>query len=170
MSRVTFAFGAVVALSGLAAGPPRPQAPASVEWRTFSGSWSAVGRRQTLPTGGERPAAVINLSGAVVLITGEGLSRGFRGEAIGFDDGGKIVVGRATWTDDHGDQVFSALEGDPVQTGRRIRGTFTGGTGRYAGLTGDYTLSWQYVVAEAAVIQGRAVDLQGRFRIGREAP
>ena len=50
-------------------------------------------------------------------------------------------------------------------TGRRLAGTITGGTGRYAGITGEYSLEWQYVVeGEQGAIQGRAVGLSGRFR------
>ena len=49
----------------------------------------------------------------------------------------------------------------------RIMGTFLGGTGRYAGVTGGYEFSWQYVVeAEDGTIQGRATGLKGRFRVG----
>ncbi len=48
-------------------------------------------------------------------------------------------------------------------------GTITGGTGRYAGLEGEYSFTWQYVIARedgAGVIQGRAADLSGRVRRG----
>jgi hypothetical protein len=51
-------------------------------------------------------------------------------------------------------------------------GTITGGTGRYAGLDGEYAFTWQYVVAPAdgaGVIQGRAADLSGRVRRGDAA-
>ena len=100
-----------------------------------------------------------------------GLSRGFRGEAIAFDDGRSTNVGRAVWTDARGDRVFSELKGEPIQTGRRVAGTITGGTGRYAGVTGDYELTWQYVVqSEDESVNGRASDLRGRFRIGEARP
>jgi hypothetical protein len=76
-----------------------------------------------------------------------------------------LSVGRAVWTDGRGDRIFSELKGEPLQTGRRISGTITGGTGRYAGVTGDYELTWQYVIStEGEIVQGRATDLRGRFR------
>ena len=56
-------------------------------WRSFSGSWSASGRRDTLPTENNGVAALVRLSGAVVIAAGSGLTSGFRGEAIGFNDG-----------------------------------------------------------------------------------
>ena len=100
---------------------------------------------------------------------GEGLSRGFLSQAIGFDDGQGLSVGRSVWTDEHGDRLFSRLEGESLRTGKRFVGTITGGTGRYLGLEGDYSFTWQYVVAgedAAGVIQGRAVDLSGRVHRG----
>ncbi len=167
MNRIAFALTVSLALAfagatlaGQAQGPP----PAD-GWRTFEGTWSATGERQTLPTEGAKPAAVVRLSGAVVLTGGSGLSRGFRGEAIGFDDGRSVGVGRSVWTDERGDRIFIELKGEAFQTGRRIAGTITGGTGRYAGITGDLSFTWQYVVqADAGEIQGRAVGLKGRFR------
>jgi hypothetical protein len=57
------------------------------------------------------------------------------------------------------------LKGEPLETGRRIEGTIAGGTGRYGSLIGDFELTWQYVVAgEGGAVQGRSVDLRGRFR------
>lgn len=150
----------------------RAQAPAADGSRAFQGTWTATGQLQTLPTETGRPAAVVRLSGTVTL-SGDttGLSRGFRGEAIAFDDGRSTNVGRAVWTDARGDRIFSELKGEPVQTGRRIAGTITGGTGRYAGVTGEYELTWQYVVqSEDETVNGRATDLRGRFRIGETRP
>ena|SRR5436190_4549862 len=133
--------------------------------RTFQGSWSAVGRRHTLPTDRGGTAAVVQLSGSVVLTDGAGATFGFQGKAIGFDDGDGLSVGRAVWTDAHGDQVFSTVQGEPLQTGRRIIGTIAGGTGAYTGVAGDYALTWQYVVNGGDdIVQGRSVDLNGRFR------
>jgi hypothetical protein len=101
-----------------------------------------------------------------VLANGD-LGIGLLGEAIAFDDGQKLSIGRAVWTDPRGDHVFSELKGEPVATGRRIIGTITGGTGRYAGVTGDYSLTWQYVAQDVDDgVQGRAVDLRGRLRKG----
>ena len=140
-------------------------------WRTFEGSWSATGRRESVPIEGEGAAAIVHVSGALVLALGDGLSRGFQADVIAFHDGVASSVGRAVWTDERGDRVFSTLEGEALETGRRIRGTITGGTGRYEGLSGEYTLSWQYVVrAEDGAIQGRSADLKGRYRVRGSAP
>ena len=159
------ALAACAAGSGACQGQPAPAAGDG--WRSFSGRWSATGERHSLPTGGERPASVLRLSGTITIEAG-GLGRGFLGEAVGFDDGREASHGRAVWTDDQGDRIFSTLTGGPVSTSRRVTGTITGGTGRYAGVSGDYQFTWQFVTdAGDGVVQGRTTDLAGRVRGGR---
>ncbi len=166
-ARVIVRAFAPLALLALARQVTAQTPPADAGWRPFEGEWSAAGTRQTLPTEGGRTAAIVQASGSVVLTSGDGLSRGFRGEAIFFWDGASLGVGRCVWTDDRGDRIFSALKGEAPETGRRITGTITGGTGRYAGITGEFSFPWQYVVqAEDGAIQGRTVSLKGRFRPG----
>jgi hypothetical protein len=145
----------------------RQQPGAADDWRTFEATWSAAGERHALPADEGSIAVIVRLSGALVLRTGDGLSRGFRAQAIAFDDGRGAGVGRAVWTDDRGDQVFSDLTGQPAQTRRRVSGSITGGTGRYAGLTGSYTFTWDFIApADEGRIQARAVAVTGRFRPG----
>ena len=168
MIRTAAGILAVVSLAtavGAGVAPAAQEAPAAEGWRTFTGTWSARGQRQTIPTEGGRAAGVVHLSGAIVLAKGTELGAGILAEAIAFDDGRSLSVGRAVWTDARGDRVFSELKGEPVATGRRIQGTITGGTGRYAGVVGDYELTWQYVARDDDdAVQGRAVDLRGRIR------
>jgi hypothetical protein len=164
-TRAALAAGSLaLALAGFVPAAADEGAP-SADWRAFEGNWSVSGRRYTVPVESGMSAAVVEVSGAVVLTSGEGLSRGFRGEAVGFDDGQGVSLGRAVWTDEHGDRLFSRLKGEPLETGRRIVGTITGGTGRYAGLEGEYSFTWKYVLsAEDGAIQGRAARLEGRVR------
>ncbi len=164
--RAALAAGSLaLALVGLVPPAAGQEAPPAEGWRAFEGSWSVSGRRQVVAIEGGAVAAIVEISGAVVLTKGEGLGRGFRGEAIGFDDGQGVSVGRCVWTDANGDRLFSRLKGEPLQTGKRVVGTITGGTGRYAGLEGEYSLVWQYVVpSEDGLIQGRGVRLEGRVR------
>ena len=143
----------------------RGQAKPAEGWRTFAGSWSARGRRQTLPDRRRPRRRRSSTCPARSCSRRRELGGGLLGEAIAFDDGQDLSVGRAVWTDARGDRVFSELRGEPVATGRRVVGTITGGTGRYAGVIGDYALTWQYVAPDDDdVVQGRAVDLRGRFR------
>ena len=162
MIRPTAVLLVTLSMTPAGAMAPMLQVPAD-GWRTFTGSWSASGQRQTIPAEGGRTAGIVHLSGAIVFANGD-LGGGLLGEAIAFDDGQNLSVGRAVWTDRRGDRVFSEIKGEPVATGRRVLGTITGGTGRYTGVVGDYKLTWQYVAREDDTVHGRAVDLRGRVR------
>jgi hypothetical protein len=75
------------------------------------------------------------------------------------------MVGRAVWTDERGDQVFSELRGETTATGNRLFGTFFGGSGRYAGATGTYEFSWRFLLeAEDGTVQGQSTGLKGQVR------
>ena len=93
-------------------------------------------------------------------------SVGFRSEAIVFNDTTTGMVGRAVWTDEQGEQVYSELQGEGTASNNKIVGTFSGGTGRYAGATGTYDFSWRFLLAdEEGNIQGQSVGLKGRVRV-----
>jgi hypothetical protein len=146
---------------------PVPGSPSTGEWRTFEGTWSASGTRQTLNLGTNHSASIFDLTGSLLLIGDQGLGVGFRAQALGFTDSPAGMQGRSVWTDERGDRVYSELRGEFVATGNRITGTFLGGTGRFAGVTGDYSFQWQYVLeSEDGAVSGRAVDFKGRARFG----
>ena len=144
-----------------------PRALPAGEWREFEGSWTAAGTRETLQLGPDHQAGIYHLTGSLLLTGPQRPAVGFRAEAIGFSDTRAGMEGRCVWTDERGDKVFSELTGEFVGNGNRIVGTFVGGTGRYAGVTGEYTFRWQYVVdAGDGAVSGRVVGLTGRARFG----
>jgi hypothetical protein len=146
------------------------KAPLTGEWHTFEGTWNAAGTRRTLRLGPDDRAAIFELTGTVLLTGAQRPSVGFRAQAIGFSDHRAGMQGRCVWTDERGDMVYSELKGQEVGSGNRIVGTFVSGTGRYAGVTGDYAFQWQYVVdAEDGAVSGRVVDFKGRARLGQAA-
>jgi len=66
--------------------------------------------------------------------------------------------------------VYSELRGEGTAAKNRIAGTILSGTGRYAGVTGSYEFSWQWVMqGEEGAVHGRAVDLRGRVQSGPAA-
>ena len=137
------------------------------EWLEFEGSWNGVGSRHTIALGEARVGSIVDLKGTMLLAGPDRPGVGFQSEVIGLTDSATGFQGRSVWTDEHGDQVFSELQGDGTATKNRIRGTILSGTGRYAGATGSYEFSWQWVMeGEGEAIQGRAVDLKGRVRPG----
>ena len=147
---------------------PQKSLPTTGEWREFEGSWNAAGSRQTIPLGADRRSSIIDLRGSMLLAGPGRPGTGFHAELIALVDSATGLLGRSVWTDEHGDQVFSELKGEGTAAQNRISGTILGGTGRYAGATGSYDFSWQFVIeAEDGSIQGRAVGLKGRVRPGQ---
>ena len=158
-----------LALATTACGPttePAQSVATPGEWREFEGTWSATGTRRMIPLGGERKGSIVHLEGTM-LLSGTGRPGvGFRAEVIALGDTQTGLVGRGVWTDERGDQVFSEIKGEGTATQNHIEGTLLGGTGRYAGVTGGYEFSWQFVIeSEDGSIQGRATGLKGRFRL-----
>jgi hypothetical protein len=148
--------------------PPESAVEAAGEWREFQGSWNAAGTRRTISLGADRRGSIIHLRGTM-LLTGPGRPGvGFHSELIALVDTETGLVGRSVWTDESGDQVFSELKGEGTAAKNHLTGTILGGAGRYAGATGSYEFSWQFVIeAEDGSIQGSAVGLKGRVRPGQ---
>jgi hypothetical protein len=161
-------FALAVAACGPATQSQKPAATAPGGWYEFEGSWSAAGTRRVISLGGERRGAILDLRGSMMLAGPGRPGTGFRSEVIALSDSATGLTGRSVWTDERGDQVFSELTGEGTATRNRIGGTILGGTGRYAGATGTYEFSWQFVMeAEDGSIQGRATGLKGRVRLGQ---
>jgi len=115
--------------------------------------------------GPDRKVATFNLSGSLLLTGERGLGEGFRIDAIGSTDSLKGSAGWFVWTDTRGDQVYSEIRGKRIATGARITGTLLGGTGRWAGVSGEYEFEWKFVIeSEEGDIQGRISGLRGRVR------
>ena len=147
-----------------------PQTPLANEWHAFEGTWTATGTRRTLRLVANDRAAIFDMTGSLLLTGAQRPAVGFRAQAIGFSDSRTGMQGRSVWTDEGGHVVYSELKGEFVGTGNRIVGTFIGGTGRYTGVTGDYSFQWQYVIdAEDGAVSGRVVDFKGRARLAPAA-
>src|SRR3954469_12912359 len=158
---------AFVAMACGRAESPQPQTGAPLE---FSGSWNGLGSRHSIALGGERVGSIVNLKGTMLLAGAGRPGVGFQSEVIGLTDTTTGFQGRSVWTDEHGDQVFSELQGEGTAAHNQITGTILSGTGRYAGVTGSYEFSWQSVwEGEEGAVQGRAVDLHGRVHAGPAA-
>ena len=150
---------------GLVTQPSR-SLPSKGEWLDFQGTWTATGSRNTLRLGGDRSASISIFNGSLVLGGSSPPSVGFRSEAITFGDSVTGMVGRAVWTDEHGDKAYSNLRGEGTTKNNKIIGTFLGGTGRYSRITGQYEFSWRFVLEnEDGVVQGQSLGLKGRIRI-----
>ncbi len=148
-----------------ATAPPVVATPG--ERLSFAGTWTATGTRQTLLLEPGHRAAIFKLSGSLLLTGDQRPSLGFKSEVIGFSDTLNGLQARSVWTDAQGERVFSELRGEEVDPGKLVEGRFLGGTGRYAGVSGEYTFTWRYLVDnEDGEVSGRVVGLQGWARLG----
>jgi hypothetical protein len=167
--QLLLALAFAAAACGPATESPNPAAT-SGEWLEFEGSWNGAGTRHTISLGEGRVGSIVDLRGTMLLAGPARPGVGFHSEVIGLADSATGFQGRSVWTDEHGDQVFSELQGEGTAEKNRITGTILSATGRYAGATGSYEFSWQWVMeAEDGSVQGRAVDLKGRVRAGPAA-
>jgi len=158
---------ALVFMSACGRTPPIGQpGSANGNWHEFQGTWTATGSRNVMHLEGDRLASIANFDGSLMLSGPSRPNVGFRAEAIVFNDSSTGMVGRAVWTDEHGDQAFSELQGSGTGTENKIVGTFVGGTGRYAGATGTYDFSWRFLLeSEDGNMQGESVSLKGSVRV-----
>jgi hypothetical protein len=157
----------IVGCGRTAQAPTSP--PAANEWHDFSGVWTATGNRHMMKLGTQRNTSIANFDGSLLLAGTSRPALGFRAQAILLNDSATGMVGRAVWTDEHGDQAYSELRGEGTATDNKIFGTFIGGTGRYSGATGTYEFSWQFLIeAEDGSVHGQSMGLKGRVRVGSQ--
>jgi hypothetical protein len=157
----------VVMVVGIGAASPAKadSAPKDSEWHEFSGTWTAAGSRQVIGLGGDRRASVADYSGSLMLYGTSRPALGFRAEVVVLNDSATGLIGRAVWTDDTDNHVYSELRGETTPAGNRIVGTFVGGSGRYKGATGTYEFSWRFLLeTEDGTVQGQSMGLSGKVR------
>lgn len=122
-----------------------------------------AGTRQSLHLGSGRSADVFRVGGSLALSGKNRPGRALNAEFIGLSDSQSGMQGRSVWTDDRNEKVFSEMSSDAGTTPRVIVGRIVGGTGRYAGLTGEYTFTWRpLVISDDGSVAGRIDDLKGR--------
>ena len=156
----------LLALAACGPAPPPEARPAAGEWQEFQGTWTAAGTRNTIGLGADRRASIASFEGSLLVAGPTRPGVGFRADALVFNDSAAGMVGRAVWTDERGDEIYSEMRGEVTATRSLIAGTFLGGTGRYAGATGGYEFSWRFLLeAEDGTVQGQTLGLKGRVRV-----
>ena len=161
------AFVSLLVMAGCGTTPQATAPPTGSDWHQFAGTWTAAGSRHSIQLGATRQASTAKLTGSLLLAGPSKPAVGFRSEAIVFNDSVTGVIGRAVWTDEHGDQVYSELKGEGTAANNRMVGTFLGGTGRYSGATGTYEFSWRFLLeGEDGTVQGQSIGLKGQVRAG----
>lgn len=160
-----FLFSLLVAVGGLA---PMAWAQEVADQGTFSGTWTLEGKVKVVEEEG-MALTVFDYEGKLVLeaATG-GLRRAFDTECVGVSDesGG---LGRCAWKDEEGDviilQVVGAVIG-PAGTLRESAGLIIAGSGKYAGIEGEFAADWLFIDSsiEPGKVMGRNTRLSGSWK------
>ena len=156
----------------VACSPSRPEPPSAppgasaLTQRSFTGSGSVSGTRQQLDMGTGHRAEIFHVAGSLMLAGEQRPGLAFRSDIIGLSDNQTGLLGRSVWTDERGDQVFSDLSSATTGAGNVIQGRIVGGTGRFAGVSGEYSFTWNpLVVSEDGGASGHVLNLKGTARL-----
>lgn len=156
---VTLTCLLVAACSDQVQGTPEP---APSDTREFKGRMTVSGSRQTLLLQDQRLATTFRLGGSLLLSGADRPNLGFKVDIIGFSDSTTGMMARSVWTDERGERVYSELRAVETGPGKPVDGAFTGGTGRYTGLTGNYRFSWNHMTdSDDSGFGARVTDLHG---------
>ena len=136
----------------------------------FNGSWIANGTRTPFPFGDGRQVFTFRIAGHVLLKTALGKKKDYWSECVGLGDSVTGIIGRCVWKDLAGPEIYLTLASDRLKQGSQVTGTIVGGTGDFAGISGDLSFNWSSITdmtdADGTVtVTGQTRNLGGRFRV-----
>jgi hypothetical protein len=145
---------------------------------TFSARWVVDGTWRGLGLDGKREAILADLGGRLDVLPNGGAIVDLASRCLVFWDSATGGTARCRWRHPSGDEIFSEVEGGLLAQGAPVSGRFVGGTGRYAGISGEFRFAgWASLYlereprgAEHDEREGRAVtaftnELTGSWRL-----
>ena len=149
-------------------------APAMAQWPeedagTFEGFWAMSGTVHIIELPDRGLVAGGGLTGTVTVQTSQGAVPSFETDCVVFADTRDKGVGRCVWTATSGDLVLVDLESDGPAGSGRVRGVFSGGTGRFESLSGRFNFEWNFTVdhGKDAQLDGSTYVMRGQYRLKR---
>jgi hypothetical protein len=152
----------LLAASILALGA-RAEEPATPREGEFTARWVVTGEWRGLGLGAAREVLVADLGGRLdVTPGGSGPIVDLATRCLVLWDSSSGAAGRCRWRHPSGDEIFGEVEGDLLAAGKPVVGRFVGGTGRYAGITGEFRFDkWDSFLLDREDRSGVA-DQRGR--------
>jgi len=134
----------VFTLAGMLSGAAVAQPQGGAKRGSFSGHWSMSGDTQPLSLGPGRQVATFQIEGLFNVRDDAGVLEDFWSECIGLSDPVPGGAARCVWEDSDGDRIYSELAGQTLlgQDVASVEGRLVGGTGKYTGIQGRYSLTW----------------------------
>lgn len=118
---------------------------------TMTGGFQAEAHRE-IASGADSKAMVYSVLGSIRLAIGKAEPQPLSVECLGFDETGKggatVGEGRCVWKDAAGDALYVSL----ATKGSGNSYTVTGGTGKWAGASGELVTSFAYLPAPEGVL------------------
>lgn len=137
-------FAVVLTLGATLSDVAFAQSQAGAKAGSFTGDWTMTGDTQPLILGPERQVATFQIEGLFNLRDDTGVLKDFWSECIGLADPVTGGIARCVWRDRDGHRIFSELTGKRLlgKDESNYQGKLVGGTGKYTGIQGSYTLTW----------------------------
>jgi len=134
----------------------------------FAGTWMANGTWESLEFSEGREVLSFKLSGHLNLQSDVGNTSDYWSEVIGIWDEETGVNARVVWRHTGGKAAaYAVLTGRMMEEGAEMTGTFVGGRGALAGLTGSFTFTWASVFRsdQGHVVSCYSKDIEGTYQI-----
>jgi hypothetical protein len=153
----TFVAAAVVVAAA------RAEEPTTTPEGQFTARWVVTGEWRGLGLGPTREVIVADLSGRLDVVPGgSGPIVDLASRCFVLWDSSLGGSGRCRWRHPSGDEIFGEVEGDLLAGGKPVTGRFVGGTGRYAGISGELRFAkWDAFLLDRED-RGEQEDQRGR--------
>jgi hypothetical protein len=173
--RIVVSLLTLAAMSGM--GPPA-HAQSLPREGAFSARWVVTGTWRGIGLDEKREVILADLGGRLDVTPDGGALVDLASRCLVFWDSATGGTARCRWRHPSGEEIFSEVEGGLLAQGAPVTGRFVGGTGRYAGLAGEFRFDgWSALYIEREpresedpessdrVITGFTNELTGAWRL-----